>query len=118
MYDITAHTFTATNAFIYSDRRLKDDIQVIPNALDKVLKLEGVQYKLRKTGENGIGLVAQDVEEVFPELVRTDADGYKSLQYGNLVAPLIEAVKEQQKEIDVQQKQIDELKAAIEELKK
>jgi hypothetical protein len=45
-------------------------------------------------------VIAQEVEQVFPELVHTDTDGTKSVEYGNMIAPLIEAIKEQQKEID------------------
>ncbi|MFH1866584.1 MAG: tail fiber domain-containing protein [Patescibacteria group bacterium] len=109
-------------AFYYSsDESLKKNISIIPNALDKVLKLEGVsfEWKDKEKGEGvNIGFIAQDVEEIFPEVVSTDANGLKSLQYGNLVAPLIEAIKEQQKQIKEQQVQIDELKKEIEELRK
>ena len=98
-----------------SDRRLKKNIELIPSALDKVLKLEGITFEWRDEarGEGtNLGLIAQDVEKVFPELVSTNEDtGLKSIQYSNLVAPLIEAVKEQQS-------QIEELKREIEKLKK
>jgi hypothetical protein len=111
-------TIRASEAFIYSDRNLKDNIQIIPGALEKVLQLEGVKFQWKETGKEDIGVVAQDVEEIFPELVSTDANGVKSVKYGNLAAPLIEAIKEQQKQISDQQKQIDELKAEIEGLRK
>lgn len=101
------------NAFLYSsDRSLKENIQVIPNALEKVLKLEGVLFEWKDSGKLSIGLIAQDVENVFPELIKTNKNsGLKTLQYGNLVAPLIEAIKEQQAQIEALEKQIKELQS-------
>lgn len=99
------------DSFLYSsDISLKNNIQPIQNSLEKIDQLQGVEFTWKKTGQQGIGLIAQNVEEVFPELVATDSDGLKSLSYGNLVAPLIEAIKEQQR-------QIEELKAEIEDLR-
>ncbi|MGE9744269.1 tail fiber domain-containing protein [Bdellovibrio bacteriovorus] len=81
-----------------SDRRFKTDIEVIPDALKKALQIQGVTYHW-KPGVNPdpsqqIGVIAQEVETVFPQAVKTDADGYKSVTYGNLVAPLFNALKE------------------------
>jgi len=100
------------SAFWYSsDINLKQNIQNIPNALQKIQQLNGVYFQWKESGKDGVGVIAQDIEKVFPELVATDPNtGLKSVSYGNLVAPLIEAIKEQQK-------QIDELKAEIEVLK-
>lgn len=92
----------------YSDLRLKTDIQEISNPLDRILLLNGVTYKW-KTSEfpnmgfdNSvqIGLIAQQVEQVFPELVTTDALGYKQVDYERLTVVLIEALKQQQAEIN------------------
>lgn len=85
-----------------SDIRYKKDINTIPNALDKITKLRGVNFKWKDRNDNGLqmGVIAQDVEKVFPELVSTNEDGYKSVAYSNLVGALIEAIKEQQKQID------------------
>ncbi|MDG0815493.1 tail fiber domain-containing protein [Bdellovibrio svalbardensis] len=81
-----------------SDRRFKKDIHVIPDALNKVLQLEGVTYHWKPSvnpdKSEQIGVIAQDIEKVFPQAVKTDADGYKSVTYGNLVSPLINAIKE------------------------
>ena len=94
-------TYIYGTAFYYSsDRNLKTNIQPISNALDKVQQLQGVTFDWKEDGSSSVGLIAQDVEEVFPELVHTDEEGVKSVEYANLVAVLIEAVKEQQKEID------------------
>ena len=79
-----------------SDERLKSDIQTIDNALDKVMNMRGVSYT--KQAERGIGVIAQEIEKVLPEVV-TDGE-YKSVAYGNIVGVLIEAIKEQQKQID------------------
>ncbi|MDD3263852.1 MAG: tail fiber domain-containing protein [Candidatus Nanoarchaeia archaeon] len=87
------------NAFYYnSDLRLKTNISVIENPIDKIMQLEGVEFNWKENGEKSIGLIAQEVEKVFPEIVSSSGE-YKSVGYANLVAPLIEAVKYQQKEI-------------------
>ena len=99
-----AGSFTATgNVTAYSDITLKKNIEEISNALDKVLNLRGVTYN-RIDIENEprqTGVVAQEVEEVLPEVVNTDEEtGIKSVAYGNMVGLLIEAIKEQQQEIN------------------
>lgn len=81
-----------------SDRRLKENIQPLQDSLNNILKLDGVTYnyidKMRFTGQQQVGVIAQDVEKVFPEVVITDSKtGLKSVAYDHLVAPLIEAVK-------------------------
>jgi len=108
-------TSVGANAYFYiSDRSLKTDIKPLSGALDSILKLQGVSFDWRSTGEPSVGLVAQDVERVYPELVNTDrATGLKSVQYGNLVAPLIEAVKEQQKEIEALRAEVESLKQVV-----
>lgn len=100
-------------SFIYtSDVSLKKNIQTLENALDKVKNLRGVSFDWKKTGASDVGFIAQEVEAVYPELVVTsEADGIKALKYGNITAILVEAIKEQQKEIDF-------LKAEIESCKK
>ncbi len=94
-----------------SDERLKSNITPIESSLQKVLNLEGVSYNWKGNDKPLIGLVAQDVEPYFPEVVSTGSEtGLKTLEYSRLVAPLIEAIKEQQV-------QINKLRAEIEELK-
>lgn len=87
-----------------SDSRLKDNIQEIENPLDKVLALRGVEFdwneKAVKPGQHAIGVIAQDVEKVFPTAVITDKEsGYKKVDYAVLVAPLIQAFKDVQKQL-------------------
>jgi len=79
-----------------SDERLKSDIKTIDNALYKVMNMRGVSYT--KQAEKGIGVIAQEVEKVLPEVV-TDGE-YKSVAYGNIVGVLIEAIKDLKKELD------------------
>jgi len=88
----TAYTYS-------SDQNLKKNIATIQSPLEKILQLRGVTFDWKKDGKSSVGLIAQEVEKVFPELV-TGEEGKKGVQYGNLVAPLIEAVKAQQKEIE------------------
>jgi len=99
-----------------SDMRLKKNITPISEALEKVLKLQGVTYEWKKE-EMGkgvhLGLIAQEVEKILPEIVDTDNDGFKSIQYSVLVAVLIEAMKEQQLALETQQKKYDELSSQL-----
>jgi hypothetical protein len=107
-----------------SDRRFKTDITPIDSSLSKVSKLQGVFYNWdrkkwpQKNFPEGkqVGLIAQEVEKVIPEVVNTDKEGYKSLSYDKLTAVLIEAVKEQQKRIESQQVMILTLKKELQEL--
>ena len=101
-------------AYYSSDERLKDNIQVIDGALEKVSKIKGVEFDWNDKQDvyegHDIGVIAQDVEAVAPELVQTREDGYKAVKYEKLTALLIEAVKE----LTEQNK---EMKAEIETLK-
>jgi hypothetical protein len=87
-----------------SDEKLKENIQTIDNALDKVKNLRGVEYDRKDSGEHQIGVIAQEVEKIIPEVVY--GDELKSVAYGNIVGLLIEAIKEQQKEIDELKKKV------------
>lgn len=86
----------------YSSRRWKTNIKPIEGSLEKVKKLNGVTYDVKETGKHNLGLIAEDVGEVIPEVVNYEENGMdaKSIDYPRLVAVLIEAIKEQQKEID------------------
>jgi|WetSurMetagenome_2_1015567.scaffolds.fasta_scaffold00001_316 hypothetical protein len=119
-----------------SDKNFKKDIEPITGALDKILKINGISYKFKSEnelpvtskalfgndGENTpslynlpegkqLGVIAQDVENVLPELVKTNPDGYKMVDYVKIVPVLVEAIREQQK-------MIDQLRTEIEALKK
>ena len=83
-----------------SDYRLKKDIRTIDNALSKVASMRGVYFT--KDNKNSLGLVAQEVEEVLPEVVTTNE--YKSVAYGNIVGVLVEAIKELQGKVEILEK--------------
>ena len=103
-------TVTATgNITAYSDISLKENIETIPNALDKVLNLRGVEFDRKDLSDkpHQIGVIAQEVEEVIPEVVLTNEEGIKSVAYGNLVGLLIESIKELKAEVN-------DLKAKVE----
>jgi hypothetical protein len=91
-------------AYISSDKRLKDNIKNIANPLDKLNKLNGVEFDWNDKQDlykgHDIGVIAQEVEEVLPEIVDTREDGHKAVKYDRMVALLIEAVKEQQQQIN------------------
>ncbi len=98
-------------AFYYaSDITLKENIGPLKNSLDKVLQLEGVSFNWKEDNRPSIGLISQEVEEIFPEIVSTDEQGIQTLEYSKLIAPLIEATKEQQKEIEALKAEIELLK--------
>lgn len=99
-YNPSTGALTAVSQVSSSDERLKDDIITIPNALDKVTRLRGVSYTHKQTKGKYIGVIAQETEEVIPEVVVTDSEGWKSVSYGHIVGLLIEAIKEQQIQID------------------
>jgi uncharacterized protein YaiE (UPF0345 family) len=82
-----------------SDARLKTNVQTIDSALDKVSAMRGVSFTHKDTGQRDVGVIAQEVAEVVPEVVREDENGYLSVAYGNMVGVLIEAVKELRDEV-------------------
>jgi hypothetical protein len=86
----------------FSDERFKKDIVLIENALDKVAHVGGYYYNWKNGGDQSrqAGLLAQEVEQVLPEIVNTDEKGYKSVDYGKMNALLLQAIKEQQKQIE------------------
>ena len=118
-----------------SDFRLKKDVQQLDGALDKVLNLRGVSFYWKSkeemaaakgkdvknmsygfSSEKQIGVIAQEIEEVLPELVVTDNDGFKAVKYENITPLLIEAIKELKAEKDAQDKKIEALEAQLKEI--
>ncbi len=114
----------STGTWSGSDARWKKDVQPLTHALDKVTHLQGVSYEWRrdefpdKHFDEGpqLGFIAQAVEKVLPEAVRTDAQGYKAVAYEKLTAVMNEAVKEQQTEIDILKTQNAQLQKDVAEL--
>lgn len=89
-----------------SDERLKKNVKTIDDALEKVKKLRGVEYDHKNTGDHCLGVIAQEVEKVVPDVVYEDVHGVKSVAYQNMVALLIEALKDQQRQIDELKRQL------------
>lgn len=102
-----------------SSKHLKDNIKPFANALDTVKKLQGVRFDWKESGKSSIGVIAEDVEKVLPELVTRDDTGGKiaGVQYSKLVAVFIEATKEQQKQIEAQQEAISKYETRVAEQK-
>ena len=103
-----------------SDERQKENIEVIDNAIDKVNQLKGVTFNYKKDGKVGTGLIAQDLEKVLPEAVYTakalgdhlkdeKQEEYLAINYGNTVGLLVEAIKEQQEQIETLTAKVKEL---------
>jgi len=112
----TTGEIRATNnitAYYSSDKRYKKNIITIQNPLEKIEKINGVEfdwteeYMAQHGGEDGyfirehdIGVIAQEIEEILPEIVATREDGYKAVKYDRIVALLIEAIKQLKHEVD------------------
>lgn len=101
-FDTASGDFTAVGDIIsLSDMAVKDDVRPIEDALKAVQALNGITFHRKDdpTPRRSVGLIAQDVESVLPEAVRQDTRG-KAVAYGNLVGLLVEAIKDQQIQID------------------
>jgi len=108
----------STGGWSGSDLRWKTNIQALPDPLSKLLKLRAVEYdwKVKEFPQNHfskarqIGIIAQEMEQEFPELVNTDKEGYKAIAYDKLAAVLLEAIKSQQREIEELRREVVEIK--------
>ena len=110
-------TTIAGDLSINSDARLKANIISLGSTLAKVLQIDGKSYTMKKdeNKKQKIGVLAQDIEKVFPELV-SESNGVKSVNYQGLVPVLINALKEQQAEIDTYRDEVSELKEIVQAL--
>ena len=117
-------------AYFSSDARLKENIKLIENPITIIDQIRGVtfdwtdEHMARRGGEDGyfvrkhdIGVIAQEVQAVLPELVGTREDGYLAVKYEKMVPLLIEAIKAQQKTIDTLTSEIKEIKEFLSSLK-
>jgi hypothetical protein len=89
---------TATDFNSTSDAKLKTNIEVIDDPIGKVLRIDGVEFNWKKDNKPSIGVIADNIQEVFPQLV-SDTDP-KTVNYNGLIGLLIEVVKEQQSQIE------------------
>ncbi len=112
-YELEVAGDIGADAFYYrSDESVKENIQPISHALEKIIALRGVKFnfKFDKTKTETIGLIAQEVEKVLPEIVsESEESGLKFVDYAKVGPVLIEAVKEQQKQIEILKTQLAEL---------
>ncbi len=116
--------YASDDIIAFSDIRKKTNIQQITGSMEKILNLTGVTFNIKNGTEDKytntrpviegerqkIGLIAQDVENILPQVVYTSADGFKSIAYANIVALLIEGMKEQNKQIQDLRMEIEKLK--------
>jgi hypothetical protein len=112
-FDSDGGIYSTGNITAYSDIRVKENIEVIPNALEKVEQIRGVTFTRNdNTGDTKdkryAGVIAQEIEQVLPEVVETDEEGIKSVAYGNMVGLLIEAIKQLKEEVEDLKTQLKE----------
>ena len=101
---------------ISSDARLKSNIVSLGSTLAKLLQIDGKSYTMKKDGKQKIGVLAQEIQEVFPELVTEDDNEMLAVNYQGLVPVLINALKEQESKFEKQQSEINELKEMLNQL--
>ncbi len=113
--NVNAKEFTPS-----SDIRLKTNINTMTGALDNVLKLRGVTFNWKESSDNRLhyGFIAQEIEKVFPDLVGTDSNGFKTVNYSGVIPVLTEAIKTQQEEIESLKSENEQLKSTLEQLLK
>lgn len=95
----------------YSDINLKENIVKVDKVLDNLSSINGYRYTLKSNKRSSIGVIAQEIEQVFPELVTDTDEGIKSVNYNGLIPVLIEAIKEQQAQIETLKDEVETLKA-------
>ena len=95
-------TGTLTSVFVTasSDERLKYNIETVSDPIDTINQLRGVSFNRNGSGLKDYGVIAQELEQIIPSLVHQDPEGYKSVSYNGIIGVLIEAIKQQQKQID------------------
>lgn len=98
--EVSGSIRASQGVFANSDERLKDNINTIENALDKVDTLRGVEFNWTGDFDTQIGVIAQEVKEVLPEVVEQDNIGHYQVNYSAIVPVLIEAIKELKNEIE------------------
>ena len=122
---VAGNAWSAGSFISGSDIRWKKNIEDLGSVMDKISQLKGVTYEWKQDEfpemhfDSGtqIGVIAQDIEKVYPELVKTDNKGYKGVNYEKLTVILLEGIKEQQNQIKSQQEQIDRLEKMFGEIK-
>lgn len=96
-----------------SSERFKTNVQKIHNPIEEMKKINGVRFNWKKDGSSSIGLIAEEVAAVFPEVVEIEENKPTAVNYAALVAVLLEAIKEQDRQINSQRSEIEEMKEKI-----
>lgn len=105
--DFAANVITCVDLNSTSDSNLKQNIKVIQNSLETVKQIDGVEFEWKRNSKKSIGVIAQEVEKILPELV-SEVDGNKTVNYNGLIGILIEAVKELSEEVEQLKKTLGE----------
>ena len=90
---VAGTVYASGDVISYSDQRIKTDIVTVDNALDKVSQMHGVYYINTQTQKRGVGVIAQEIQTVLPEVIEDKAE-YLGVAYGNIIGVLVEAIKE------------------------
>lgn len=112
--EVSGAIYASSEIVAYSDERVKDNIETIDNGLQKVLQMRGVYYTRNdridpaKINSRSLGVIAQEVEKVIPEVITENTEGFKSVAYGNIVGLLIEAIKDLNDEVNDLKRKIEE----------
>ena len=105
--DVDGDIHASGDVIAFSDISLKENIKTIDNSLEKVNKLRGVEFNKVGSDKKSIGVIAQEIEKILPEVVKENDKGIKSVAYGNITGILIEAIKELKQEIETLKTQIN-----------
>lgn len=105
---------------IYSDSTLKRDIEDVDSQLENIKNLKSKKYKLKADEKNRkcYGLLAQDLEKIFPEMVFTNEKGTKSIYYIELIPVMLKAIQEQQEQIESYEKSLADIEKRLAKLEK
>lgn len=98
-YNPSNGQLNATNFNSLSDANKKTEVMTLENAINQIMELRGVSFRWKENGQKSIGVLAQEVEKIIPEIVSTNQYGEKSVSYGNMIGLLIEGFKEMQVEL-------------------
>jgi trimeric autotransporter adhesin len=108
-YNPSTGTLTSTVVTASSDEKLKTNIHTISDPIDVISNLRGVSFDRKDTGLKDFGVIAQEIEQVIPEVVHIDNDGFRSVSYNSIIGFLIEGMKQQQSKIDDLEEKIQKL---------
>lgn len=98
--NVDGDIYASGDVMALSDKKYKTNLEIIPNSIEKIKKINGYTYTRTDTLQRQTGVIAQELEKVLPEAVQTNADGNKSVAYGNVIGLLIECIKTQQNQIE------------------